>query len=201
MEEVQGTLEVAKGISDYGMMAVTAAFFLVISAVMMIFFFKLFKRVLNNIMDKQNTVLSQLLDENIKQNVSLASIREGSEEVSQMRIKTITSFAFDLSVEKVCRIVKKIRQENNIDDKEATKEKIRLLLKNLHDDRNSKLDNFTYSGKPLSAYTEDKWIESVARVVEREIYAEKANNGRLYSNLDLAYKSIRLQFYKNLRRM
>ncbi len=200
MEEVQGTLEVAKGISDYGMMVMTSAFFLLLTAAMMIFFFKLVKKVFNNIMLEQKEVLAKVLEEEIKQNASLSVISEASEEVSQLRIKTITSLAFDLSVEKVCRIVKKIRQENNIEDKEATKEKIRLLLKNLHDDRNSKLDNFTYSGNPLSFYVEDEWVENIAKVVEREIYAEKANNGRLYSNLDLAYKSIRLQFYKNLRR-
>lgn len=36
MTEVQHVTEVAKGISDYGMMAVSAAFFLLLSAAMMI---------------------------------------------------------------------------------------------------------------------------------------------------------------------
>ena len=40
MTEVQHVTEVAKGISDYGMMAVSAAFFLLLSAAMMIALFK-----------------------------------------------------------------------------------------------------------------------------------------------------------------
>lgn len=43
MTEVQHVTEVAKGISDYGMMAVSAAFFLLLSAAMMIALFKWFK--------------------------------------------------------------------------------------------------------------------------------------------------------------
>lgn len=47
MNEAQQAMEVAKGISDYGMMAVTAAFFLILSAAMMIAIFKWFKSIIS----------------------------------------------------------------------------------------------------------------------------------------------------------
>ncbi len=199
MEEIKNTVEVAKGIGDYGMMAVTAAFFLVISAVMMMFFVKWFLKMIDNIVENQKVVLDQLSDKNDKQTILLKKISESFVESSLSRIKALTSFAFDLSIEQICKVVKKIRYENNIADKEATREKILHLLKNLHDDRNTKLDNFTYSGKPLSFYTEEKWIKNIAKVVENEVYEEKENNGRTYTNVKLAYDSVRLEFYKNLR--
>ncbi len=200
MEEVtRGGLDVAKGISDFGMMAVTAGFFLVISAIMMVFFVKWFIKVINNILEKQNVVLDQLSDKNDKQTIILKKISESFEEASLSRIKALSSLAFDLSIEQVCKVVKKIRVENNIQDKEATKEKILHLLTNLHEDRNAKLDNFTYSGKSLSFYTEKSWITDIAKVVEKEVYEKKENNGRLHSNLQLTYDTIKLQFYKNLR--
>ncbi len=199
MVEIEKSVEVAKGISDFGMMAVTSAFFLIISSVLLIFFAKWLIKVVNGILDNQNETLRQLLEENREQTQALTRISESSTETNLMKIKAISSFAFDLSIEQVCRIVKKIRVENNIADKEATKEKIKRLLQNLHNDRNTKLDNFTYSGNPLSYYVSEHWIDDIAEVVKKEVYADTENNGRLYSNVRMAYDSIKIEFYKNLR--
>ena len=107
--------------------------------------------------------------------------------------------AFDLEVEKVCRLIKKVREENHISDREATEEKIRLLISNIHKDRNSKFDNFHYRGVKLSAYTNQEWIEQVAKVVENEIYNEEGeNNKRAFTNVEATYASIRLDLYQNL---
>lgn len=69
-----------------------------------------------------------------------------------------------------------MRDENHIIDREATAEKIRTLLTNIHKDRNSKFDSFTFRGKKLSAYTNHEWIEQVAHVIEAEIYNEAGPN-------------------------
>ncbi len=200
MEELKGTVDVARGISDFGMMAVTAAFYLVVTAILFVIFVRWFVKLINGILKQHNTTMKELLDETKKQSESLEDIRSGLLDEIMLKIKTISGLSFDLSVEKVCRIIKKIKQENNIADKEGTKRKIRLLLQNVHDDRNSKFDNFSYSGKPLSFYTEAKWIEDVAVVVEREVYAEKENNGRTHSNVKLEYDRIKIEFYRNLKR-
>ncbi len=200
MGELGTTVDVARGISDFGMMAVTAAFYLVVTSILVIIFIRWFVKLINGIFEQQNTTMKELLDETKKQSESLEDIRSGLLDEIILKIKTVSGLSFDLSVEKVCRIIKKIKQENNIDDKEGTRRKIRLLLQNVHDDRNSKFDNFSYSGKPLSYYTEDKWIEDVAEVVEREVYAVKENNGRTYSNVKMEYDRIKIEFYRNLKR-
>ena len=88
---------------------------------------------------------------------------------------------------------------NHIADKMATANKIRLLLNNLHEDRNSKFDLFSYRGRRLSSYTNPAWVEQTAKVVESEIYNETgANNGRAYTNVESSYANIRLEFYHNL---
>ena len=48
----------------------------------------------------------------------------------------------------------------------GTKKKIRKLLTNIHEDRNSKFDVFKYHGKKLSEYVNRDWIEWVAKVVD-----------------------------------
>ena len=135
MNEVQQTVEVAKGISDYGMMAVTAAFFLLLSASMMIALFKWFKSMINRLLEQQEC-LSQLLDA-VQNSVSLQhNLVERLEPETLLRIRNLTGFAFDLSVEQVCRLIKRVREENHIADKEATALKIR---KSLHDLKNDEI--------------------------------------------------------------
>lgn len=205
-EVVNAALQTSKGISDFGMMAITAGFFLVLSALLMVACFRWFMNMVNQLMTSQKEInqdykdtMRQLLEETRAQNERLNVLSESLMPETQLRIKTLSNVFFDLSVEKVCRIIKKVREENHISDKEATARKIRTLLTNIHEDRNSKLDCFSYRGNRLSEYTERKWIEQVAKAVEAEIYNENgANNGRAYTNVESAYANIRLEFYHNL---
>lgn len=198
MNEVQQVTEIAKGISDYGLMAVTAAFFLLLSAAMMIAIFRWFKSMINRMLEQQEC-LRQLLDILQDNNAAIKNLAERLEPETQMRIRNLTGFAFDLTVEQVCRLIKRVRKENHIIDHEATAEKIRKSLKVIHEDRNSRFDPFTYHGKPLSDFCAPEWVEDVAKVVESEIYnADGENNGRAYTNVKLAYDNIKTEFYQRL---
>lgn len=198
---VNAALQTGKGISEFGMMAMTAGFFLVLSALMMIACFRWFMKMINDMLNSQKDTMKELLAETRTQNERLNDISEGLIPETQMRVKTISNMAFDLSVEKVCRIIKKVREENHIVDREATRNKIRVLVTNLHEDRNSKFDSFTYRGRKLSAYTNIAWIEQVMKVIESEIYNDTGeNNGRAYTNVESAYANIRLEFYHNLNK-
>lgn len=198
-EVINPVLDTGKGIGDLGMMAVTAGFFLVLSALMWVTFFRWFMKVINDTMNSQRETFKELLTETRNQNVQLSNISEGLVPETQLRIKTVSNMAFDLAVEKTCRIIKRVREENHISNKEATAKKIRQLLSNLYEDRNSKFDCFTFRGKKLSCYTNPKWVEQVAKVVESEIYNENGvNNQRAFTNVEAAYAKIRLELYHNM---
>lgn len=199
MNEVQHVTEVAKGISDLGLMAVTAAFFLLLSAAMMIAIFRWFKNIINDMIQEQKNGMKDLTEETRKQNDMLQDISEGLRTETQLRIRNLTGFAFDLTVEQVFRLIKRVRKENHIIDHEATAEKIRKSLKVIHEDRNSRFDPFTYHGKPLSDFCAPEWVEDVAKVVESELYNEDGeNNARAYTNIKLAYDNIKTDFYQRL---
>lgn len=199
MNEVQHVTEIAKGISDLGLMAVTAAFFLFLSAAMMIAIFRWFKNIINDMIQEQKNGMKDLTEETRKQNDMLQDISEGLRTETQLRIRNLTGFAFDLTVEQVCRLINRVRKENHIIDHEATAEKIRKSLKVIHEDRNSRFDPFTYHGKPLSDFCAPEWVEDVAKVVESEIYNEDGeNNARAYTNVKLAYDNIKTDFYQRI---
>ena len=197
--DAQNVTEGAKGISDYGMRAVTAAIYLLLSAAMMIAIFKWFKTIINRILGQQTESMKQLAELQSENNRMLKFMSDGLKTETMLRIRNLTGFAFDLSVEQVCRLVKRIRKENHIADRQTTAAKIRKCLQVIHDDRNSRFDPFTYGGKPLSDYCNKRWVEDVAKVVESELYNEDGeNNARAYTNIKLAYDNIKTDFYQRL---
>lgn len=199
MSEVQHVTEVAKDISDYGIMIVICAIFLLLASGLMITCFRWFKSVIENILNDYSDKLTHLQELATKNGEAMVDIAEGLIPETQLRIKSISGVFFDLAVEKVCRLIKKIREENHIVDKEATKTKIHTLLHNLYEDRNSRFDNFRYRGKRLSEYCNPDWIEWVAQVIESELYNEAgANNDRAYTNVKAVYDNIKLDFYHRI---
>ena len=199
MGNIQGPLDVAKGISDYGIMIIICAIFLLLSSGLMVACFRWFKSVIESILNDYSDKLTNLQELATKNGEAMIDIAEGLIPETQLRIKSISGVFFDLAVEKVCRIIKKIREENHIADKDATKAKIHTLLHNLYEDRNSRFDNFRYRGKRLSEYCSPEWIEWVAKVVENELYNETGpNNGRAYTNVKAVYDNIKLDFYHRI---
>lgn len=189
---------IAKNIGDVGMMAVTAAFFLILTALLWVACFRWFKSIIDGMIKGNNKMVNDLLVETRKQNDMLTDISEGLRPETQLRIKHTTGVFFDLAIEKVCRIIKKVREENHIVDKDATRAKIHTLIQNIHEDRDSRFDCFNYRGKKLSSYINHDWIEWVAEVVEHEVYNETVNHGRAYTNVQAVYERIKIDFYHRM---
>lgn len=196
--DVNSATEVAKGITDLGMMAMVAGFFLILSSLLWVACFKWFKALINDMIKGNNQMVDDLLDETRAQNDSLRLISESLQPETQLRIKNISNAYFDLAIEKVCRIIQKVRRENHIVDREATVDKIRALVHNLHEDRDSRFDFHTYQGKRLSSYTSREWIDWVAEVIEREVYADKVNDERAMTNVAAVYERIRHDFHHKM---
>ncbi len=196
---VEDVNSVAHGITNYGMMAITAAFFLVLTGLLWVACFKWFKSIIDGMIKGNAKVNADLLAETRKQNEMLNDISEGLRPETLLKVKNLSSMCFDLAIERVCRIIKRVREENHIADRAATVAKIRTLIENLHEDRNSRLDSFLYRGRTLSSYSNVEWIEWVAVVVEKEVYSDTVNNGRAYTNVQAVYERIKIDFYHRVQ--
>ncbi len=197
--DVDSTIKVAQGINDFGITIVICAVFLMLSSMLMIACFTWFKGIMERIMTDYSQKLTKLQNTANKSVEAMVDIAEGLVPETQLRIKNISNVHFDLAIEKVCRLIKRIREENHIVNEEVTKAKIRTLLTNLYEDRQSRFDCFNYRGKTLSSYSNPEWINWVAAIVEGEIYNEAGpNNGRAYTNVKTIYENIKLDFYHRL---
>lgn len=191
-------VSVAKGISDYGALAVLSASFILISVITQFSIFRWFKNIIDGLIKNTSCAIDDLLKETKMQNEQLTDIAEGLRPRTMLDIKDITKTCFDLSVEKVCQMIKRVKEENNIHDEESTKKKIRLLLTNLHEDRNSRFDNHIFKGKPLTYYTSTEWIDWVEDVVIKEVYSETMNEKRARTNVIAVYDRIKLDTYHKM---
>ena len=54
--DVQQVTDVARGVSDYGFMVMTASFFLLLSAIMMIAIFRWFKSMVDRMIEQQDSL-------------------------------------------------------------------------------------------------------------------------------------------------
>ena len=198
MGGINEATEVARGISEQGFLVMTAAFFLVLSAMMMVACFKWFKSIITKSMEDYGESLKELIEKTNDQNNMLSDISEGLRPETQLRIKNMTSEFFNLSARRVLEIIEQVRKENHISDRNRTHEKIIGNLTNQYEDRNSRFDYFTYRGKRLSCYTNPEWIDWASEVVVSEVYSDNVNNGRAYTNVVSVYDRIKLDFYHRL---
>ena len=104
---------VAKGISDFGMMAIAAAFFIVLAAALMWSCFAWFKGLINGMIEANNKAMADLLAETRAQNAALTDIAEGLRPETKLRIRNLTGFAFDLAIEKVQEVLEPLKARNH----------------------------------------------------------------------------------------
>lgn len=195
----KAVLDTAEGVSNYGITIVICALFLVITGAMWFFIFKWFKHLIEGIVTRQEETINKLLVETKNQNNVLADINEGLRPISQMQISSICSNFFDLDCEKMCRLVKTIRAENNIDDHETTCKKIESRVGAIFKNRSIEYSNFMLRGRRLSDYMKVEWIAKFVAIVENEIYSPTGeNNARAYANIKTGFDEIKAEFTVDL---
>lgn len=197
---VDPVLSTAEGISNFGLIVTTAAFFLIITFVLWITIFRWFKNLIDSMVKDQTKTLTRLLDETRNQNDRLDLIRESLEPELLNKVRIVSNALFDLAGWHTLDILSTVRRENHIADREATSKKIRNLLTVEYQNVRSKLDGYgTYRGKKLSSYTDDSWVELVAKAVEGELYNNNGENSdRAYTNITMIFDKIKIEYYNQI---
>lgn len=200
MNEVTQTIDVAKGISDYGFGAIAAGAFVVLGIVMFLAMFTWFKNMLSQLVSDNVEKMNELLEETKRQNAMLLAIRDGLLDETMLQVKNTSSMAFDLSAYDILEIINTVRKENNISNREATIHKIHKLVGNQYRCIKSKMDCYPFKGRHLSDYMKDDWVDKVSAIVEAEVYHDKgANANREHTNVFAAFDEIKLEFYNSIK--
>lgn len=196
IKSAETALKTAESISNFGVLVVITAFAIILCTVMIVYFFVSHRRMTRN-MEKQNELNNRALS------VTLKKLEDYLQPVSEnARLSTLTAIYsiaennFKLSVENVLNIIERIQLENNIDDEEATRRKLKRFITNIHNERILYFKNFSYSGQTVDYYMSQKWIEQMVDIAFPEIYSK--NKSRARTNIKQAYDSIFIEFKQNL---
>lgn len=200
MENIDALTTTVEHVSNYGVMAVIAAMFLLLTGSMLIACFQWFKHIINSIIEKNDITMNQLILETKTQNQTLQDISESLRPNDWMKTQFIINMSFEAYVGRACRLVSDIIEENNINDKENTRNKIHQRVGNLCHQRNTELGIFTYGSKKLSEYMDPAWVERMSEVVEREVYSKSGvNPDRTYAVIKAAYDEIKNELYSKIQ--
>jgi hypothetical protein len=196
---VSGALQTAHGISEFGLMVVICAFFILISAGMMIFMFRWMVNTINDVMKTNKDMLTRLDAQMQENNKIMQSIAEGLRPETDQRIRILSKSMFNLASYELIEIIDTVRTENHIVDREGTEAKILKLVTNLHEDKNTDFGYYTYRGRKLSSYTNSEWIEWMKQGVVNEVYNNKGfNKDRMDTNINAIFDRIKLDFHHRL---
>ena len=199
LEVIDSSLKTAQGISEFGLMVVICAFFVVISAGMMVFMFRWMVSTINDVMKTNKEMLAKLDAQMQENNKIMQSIAEGLRPETDQRIRILSKSMFNLAKHELMEIVDTVRTENHIVDREGTEAKILKLVTNLHEDKNTDFGYYTYRGRKLSSYTNSEWIEWMKQGVVNEVYNNKGfNKDRMDTNINAIFDRIKLDFHHRL---
>ena len=196
---VSGALQTAQGISEFGLMVVICAFFVVLSALMWIGMFRWFMNVINDMMQSNKELLAKLDAQMQENNKIMQSVAEGLKPETEGRIKIFSKSMFNSARHELMDIIDTVRTENHIVDREGTEAKITKLVSNLHEDKNTDFSYFTFRGRKLSSYTNPAWIDWMKQGVISEVYNDKGfNKDRMETNITAIFDRIKLDFHHRL---
>jgi membrane-associated HD superfamily phosphohydrolase len=199
LEVIEGSLRTAQSISEFGLMVVICAFFVVLSALMMIAMFRWQMNTIDSVMKTNKEMLSKLDKQMTENNKIMQSIAEGLIPKTMLEIKNTSSMAFDLAKHRLLELINTVLEENHIADREQTEEKIKNLVTNLHEDMKSKFDCYSYRGRKLSQYTNQEWIGWMISNVVLEIYNKNGmSKDRTYTSVSATFDRIKLDFYHRI---
>ena len=199
LDVVEGSLRTAQSISEFGLMVVICAFFVVLSALMMIAMFRWQMNTIDSVMKTNKEMLSKLDKQMTENNKIMQSIAEGLIPKTMLEIKNTSSMAFDLAKHRLLELIDTVLEENHIADRESTEDKIKNLVTNLHEDMKSKFDCYSYRGRKLSQYTNQEWIGWMISNVVLEIYNKNGmSKDRTYTSVSATFDRIKLDFYHRI---
>lgn len=199
-ENVPDVLEIAKGIADYGYGNIAAAAFTFIGLTIMIFVFRWFMKIINRMFDNQQKTLDAIVHGLAKSDNKLDQLKEALTGEIYNQVRVVANYAFDFNKHQVCITIGQIKEENNLEDREAVENKLKSVMENLYNRRNSDFDVFTYNGRKLSSYTNKQWADDMYKYCIDAVYDGKPYHRRKYlHDLDIKYESIKVEFFNNIK--
>jgi len=189
-------LTITKGISEVGLLIMTAAFYLVTTAIMMV----MFAKQINRANETQHLALKDVIQILKDNNIKINQLKESLTGEAFNQIRVVSTYAFDYIKYQVLVSIAQIKEDNNLGNRQQIEEKVRLILDNLFNRMIVDFDAFLYNGNKLSYYTKREWIDKVFDYCIESIYDGREYHRKYYMiNIEHIYDEVAVEFFQNLK--
>lgn len=218
-EIINNGMLLAKGISDYGILVISGAFFIVIAIIMYITLIKTNKRIVDIVIDNLTKSLGDISPalESVKNNIIenkesnedihntllnveryLKSLAEFNLNIYTSSIKQIVEDNFDLSAEKVINSIFIIKMENHIHEhRREIEEKLMRMLRSIYQRRATLFNSLKYNNKSLGAFIDNSSINTIFKYAIDEIYSDHKDNV-IELNIRTLYEELKNDFINRM---
>lgn len=197
--DVSQGLDVAKGVSEYGFMVVVSGFFILLCSVILFTIVKRYMKMTDENMKGSVKMMQSIADTLTSVARKIDDISEAEAEKNLTQIKTIAMMAKKYDVEFTMNMIRRIRTDNHLNEKEKLAAKVSALCKNLAMQRGDELSLFMYRGKPLDEYMPQSWHFQIEKTMLADLDMEESYS-RTYSNMRNAFDSVFNLFVENLKK-
>ena len=198
MEYVNDTIEVAKGISEYGFMAMTTAFYLVTTGVLVVWLGKFFNKTIQN----QQEMLKSIIVSLGEQKTEIKQLKEAMTGEVYNQIRIAVKHVFRSIIHEVCITIADTKEGNNLSNRTAVEERIVDRVENFYKSDCADLSAFQYEGKNLAECMNPKWMNKTSDFCITSVFDEQPYHRRLYlPHLKVMFEKFRLELFENLRKM
>ena len=202
---IPDVVEIAKTIDERGLLVVIASFFLVLLSGYFIIRTRSDTKIINKLTDSYEKtlveitkMLSEVMVLQRSNTILIESMNEGMRETTLQQVKDFGKAMLENNKYKIGYDVYKIRKDNNIQDKEFVRIKLTSIITNAYNERNMRVDIITYKGKKLSSYINPAWLSKVIEIAFEAVYDDAMDYIRLTDRLDIIYKEVINDYFKNL---
>ena len=186
----KSSLDIAEAASNYGALKVIFGVFMVVVILMII----LFIYQTYTIYSKINTInRAAIKTQDYFEGMSNKAIGETEAQVLVRRAMNCLATTLKYTV-------LRIKLENNIDNVEAIKVKIRRILQNEHAELNSFLATFICNDKPLNNIINEEDWDELSKLIFEQVYIPKDefNVFLMDQSIDIYINGIKLVYIKNI---
>ena len=186
----KSSLDLAEAASNYGALKVIFGVFMVVVILLII----LFIYQTYTIYSKINTINSAAIKtQDYFEGMANKAIGENEAQVLIRRAMNCLATTLKYTV-------LRIKLENNIDNVEAIKVKIRRILQNEHAGLNSFLANFICNDKPLNNIINEEDWDELSKLIFEQVYIPKDefNVFLMDQSIDIYINGIKLVYIKNI---
>ena len=216
VDPVQHVVEVAKGISEYGMLAIAAAAFVIMSLINYYYARKSnteqnnrMNTMVDSVIKTQKEMLETIIELQRGFGIKIDSLHNKTDQLRETitseefnKVRIAIKHVFKSIIHEVCITIAQTKEDNNLENRNLIEERIRNKVINFYKSDCEDLSSFQYNGKRVGECMDPEWMTMVSDYCIASVFDELPYHRKQYlPHLYVMFEKFRLELLENLKKI